>query len=130
MAGKGIFFEKKELSLSILDSLFLPGLQSAVISKMMGRTELMLCEGMFPSRFPIVNVFQAKNGRKGNFPWKKKELSLSNLRSLVLPGLQGALISKMMGHTELKVLEAMFTGRSPTVRVFKAKNGRKMNLLS
>jgi len=74
MAGKGVFFEKKELSLSIFHSLLLPGLQVSVISKMMGSTELMLCEGMFPSRLSIVNVFQAKNGRKGNFSWKKKNL--------------------------------------------------------
>jgi len=67
MAGKGIFFEKKELSLSNLCSLVLPGLQGAVISKMISHMELKLCEAMFPSKFATVGVFQPKNGGKENF---------------------------------------------------------------
>jgi len=58
---------------------------------------------------------------KGIFYGEKNEFSLSNPRSLVSPCLQGARISKMMGRTELKLLEAMFPNKFPTVGVFQGR---------
>jgi len=57
------------------------------------------------------------------------EISLSHLHSHVLPSFHGALITKIMGRTEIKLLELMFLSRFPTVGVFQAKKGRKENFL-
>jgi len=78
---------------------------------MMGRRELTLFESMFPYRFPTLGVFKPKSGPKGNFVWKNKDFSLWYLCSPVSPGLQGAVMSKTMGGTELMLLEAMFPNR-------------------
>jgi len=83
-APKGNFLWKnREFSLWNLRSLVSLGLRGAVMSKMMGRTEPMLLEAIFRKRFPTVDVFQPKNGSKGNFLWKNGELSLCHLDSIV-----------------------------------------------
>jgi len=42
---------------------------------------------------------------------------------------QGVVISKMMGHMELNLFEAMFPSRFQIVGVFQPKNGQKGNFL-
>jgi len=78
----------------------------------------MLLEAMFPNRFPTVGLFQPKKGRKGNFLWKNKEVSQWSLRFLISPGVQGAVMSKKMRRTDVKLLEAMFPNRFKTVGLF------------
>jgi len=82
---------------------------------------------MFPRRFPTDGAFKTKNGRKGNFVSRKVEFSLSNLHSLVSSGIQGAVISKMVGRTKIKLLQDMFASSIPTIVVFHAKKGWKGN---
>jgi len=76
---------------------------------------------MLPSRFPIVGIFQAKSGRKTNFLRREREFSLSNLHSLVSSGLQGDVISKLMGFMEIRLFEGKFPSGFTTIGVFHAK---------
>jgi len=127
---KGNFLRKnREFSLWSLHVLVSPGVEDAVMSKMMGRTDLMLLEAKFPNRFATVGLFEPKNGRKWNFLMKNRELSLWCLHVLVLPGAQGAVMSKMMGRINLALFEAMFPNSFQTVGLFQRKNGRKGNFL-
>jgi len=121
--------ENGELSLWSLRLLVSPDVKGAVLSNIMGRADLMLLEAMYPNRFPIVGLFQPKNGRKGNFLWKNREFPLWSLRVPVSPGVQGAAISKILGRTDLMLLEAMYPNRFSTIGLFQPKNGQKRNFL-
>jgi len=68
---------------------------------------------------------QPQNGKKGNFLWKNREFSLWSLRVLVSPGVQGVEMSKMMGRTDLMLLEAMFHDKFPAIRLFLPKKAGK-----
>jgi len=84
---KGNFLRKiKKLSLWSLHVLFSLVVQGAMMSKMMGRFDLMLFKAMFPNSFPTAGLFDPKNGRNGNFLRKNKEFSLFGLDVLVSPG--------------------------------------------
>jgi len=56
------------------------------MSKMMGQTDLIFLKAMYTNKFPNVGLLQPKNGWKGNFLWKNRELSLWSLRVHVSPG--------------------------------------------
>jgi len=94
------------------------GVRGDVMSKMMRWTDLMLLEAMFLNRFPTVGLFQPKNWRKWNFLLKIGEFSQWSLRVLVSPGVQGAVMSKMMGRTDLMLLDAMYPNRFPAIGLF------------
>jgi len=70
-------------------------------------------------------VFSTKNGQKGNFLWKVTEFSLWSLRVVVSRYIRGAAMSKMMGRTDLMLLEAMYPNIFPTVAFFQPKKARK-----
>jgi len=99
--------ENREFSLCSPRVLVSSSVRGAVMSKMMGRTDLMLLEAIFLNKFPTVGPFQPKKCWKCNFLWKNREFSLWSLRVLLSPGVQGAPKSKMMGATDLMLLEAM-----------------------
>jgi len=124
-----ILWKNREFSLWSLLVLVSPGVQGAVMSKMMGRTYLMLLEAMYPNRFPTVGLFHPKHGWKGNFLWKSREFSLWSLLVLFWLDVQGAVMSKMMGQIDLMLLEAMYPNRFPTVGLFHPKNGWKGNFV-
>ena len=60
---------------------------------------------------------------------EKQGIFIVEFRVLLSAGLQGAVMSKMMGGIDGMLLEAMFPNRFPTVVLFQPKNGRKGNFL-
>jgi len=55
------------------------------------------------------------------FLWRKMACSLSNHRSVILFVPKGAVISKKINPSEIRLLKAIFTSRFPTVGAFYAK---------